>query len=272
MECPVPTPLVGVCVGASPSADSGRRPQQDSVPRSLGQNGRKQGQDSEADAGPAGQCQALGPLSPPATAGSWAGVGRGPSRARPAQPPPGGGGLTGAVVAIGGEGVQPPLLRSRVARDVRDRERLLSRTHPVVLVQFELFLLHLKHPARTVNWRFMGVSRRPRNARARPPTQRGLWHRGLWHHGLWHRGLPRLSPESSRPVGRWTEGRIGTHQGMGTRAGPPEAQAREGDLRGQPRPPRGRVLAEGRAQTRGTLGEGSGRGTAGAEAAEGAGH
>ena len=47
------------------------------------------------------------------------------------------------VTAIHREVVRPLLLRREVTRDLRDRQHLLSRTQPVVLVQFEfLFLYH----------------------------------------------------------------------------------------------------------------------------------
>lgn len=87
--------------------------------------------------------------------------------------------LTRTVIAVHGEGVRPLLVRDVVARDVGDRQRLLPRAHPVVLVQFELFFLHLEN--QTMSWRFLGLLRRavrrPLNARgcpARPlPGSRG---------------------------------------------------------------------------------------------------
>lgn len=52
--------------------------------------------------------------------------------------------LTRTVTAVHREMVWPPLLRDRFARDVGYCEHLLSGTHPIVLVQFELFFLYLE--------------------------------------------------------------------------------------------------------------------------------
>lgn len=63
--------------------------------------------------------------------------------------------LTRIVTAIHREVVRPLLLRREVTRDLRDRQHLLSRTQPVVLVQFEFLFLYLKY--QTISLLFLGI-------------------------------------------------------------------------------------------------------------------
>lgn len=91
--------------------------------------------------------------------------------------PPAGSLLTGTVIIVHGEVVRPPLVRDVVARDLGDREHLLPWTHPVVLVQFELFFLYLGNE--TVSWWLLCLPHWPPSARgrpARPPP--GSWAQG----------------------------------------------------------------------------------------------
>jgi hypothetical protein len=63
--------------------------------------------------------------------------------------------LTGTVIAIHREMVWLPLFRG-IARDVGDCQCLLSRTHPIILVQFEFFFLYLK--IHIINWQFLCIT------------------------------------------------------------------------------------------------------------------